>query len=687
MSNSDNLFPDETSGTQPIEANSPTPELPTKPSPQHQPDYSPTLPDNESSAQSLEIEESPITGRKEALTISYAIGKLNDYLLWFLMVLEAILLIEFFLMLIGAAPNNLFVGFIYALTVIPLYPFYGIVPSTMLGTGGAVIEWSILIAMVVYFLVFYALRRFLLVLISSPEVSPGVNKAEATLIRSAINNPSFSKYRQLAKAIIHRVGATGEKLIESSSFEINTVWEISLPPIGLTLKKAVFFLRITAENSTYYEQLLEEKTARGADFLLMVDYFNMGNPPLSIDPVMVWLKPENLKEMIDTPRDEVQAWLGRLISSQIKFFEDLIPYRTAGPVGSTEDQTDLDMFFGRYDELQRLSSGEARGGIIVGAHQSGKTSLLYRLGKRLENQSYVVGGPYTIHSPNFQIFFYDTLRILNFAIPTDINLESWSSTLREQSKEGKRLVLLLDEVDTLLEQDAKVVLDLGREIRALQNDGYCKFYLAGHNQLREATTLEHGPFRNFAEEITLKGLDESAAFNLIQEPIGDIGFTVSNRQAQRIFKGTAGVAVLIQEFCRRLLIKIHISRDSLVPSPVVPDSALKKIEEDPDYLNMVFDYYEYAQTWDSMAVMLITARLKESTRQNIIHIFSEYGVKLTWDRLDQLLSFLLRFGILEDFKKGRYQFLSEYLYKAIKARSGNTNAFLDSQFEKGKRER
>jgi hypothetical protein len=116
-----------------------------------------------------EVGEGPITGREEALTIKFAIGKLNDYLLWFLMVLEVTLLIEFFLKLIGAAQNNLFAGFMYALTVIPLYPFNGIVPDTKLGTSGAIIEWSTLIAMAVYFLLFYALRRFLTILISGPE--------------------------------------------------------------------------------------------------------------------------------------------------------------------------------------------------------------------------------------------------------------------------------------------------------------------------------------------------------------------------------------------------------------------------------------------------------------------------------------------------------------------------------------
>ncbi len=172
INNPSNPFPEEMVRTQPSEAYPPMEELPLKPPP---PQYSmQPSPANAIAAQPqppepIERGETAVTGREEALTIKFAIGKLNDYLLWFLMVLEVTLLIEFFLMLIGAAQNNLFAGFMYALTVIPLFPFNGIVPSTKLGTSGAVIQWSTLIAMAVYFLLFYALRRFLHILISSPE--------------------------------------------------------------------------------------------------------------------------------------------------------------------------------------------------------------------------------------------------------------------------------------------------------------------------------------------------------------------------------------------------------------------------------------------------------------------------------------------------------------------------------------
>lgn len=106
----------------------------------------------------------------EEHTAIFAIGKLNDFLLWFIIVLEITLLLRFFFMLIGAAIDNPFVMFLYSLTGIFLAPFNGIVSSTSLGRQGHTFEWSTLIGMLVYWLIFYAIRWFLRILISRPEV-------------------------------------------------------------------------------------------------------------------------------------------------------------------------------------------------------------------------------------------------------------------------------------------------------------------------------------------------------------------------------------------------------------------------------------------------------------------------------------------------------------------------------------
>ena len=146
-------FPDDTTRVQPRQME----DLQPKPAPQTPPP----------SAVDAIPEEEAAVRQEEARTVRYAIGKLNDFIQWFVTVLEVLLAIRFLLKLIGADPNNLFAGFLYALTTIVLVPFESIVH-----TPSDRFEWSTLIAMAIYWLLFWAVRRFLRILISSPEEVP-----------------------------------------------------------------------------------------------------------------------------------------------------------------------------------------------------------------------------------------------------------------------------------------------------------------------------------------------------------------------------------------------------------------------------------------------------------------------------------------------------------------------------------
>jgi uncharacterized protein YggT (Ycf19 family) len=157
-----NPYQDDPIGTQPTDPFGDMEEL------QRLPHNAPTVSDT-AVVPGEETEISAEAAQAEARTIKYAIGKLNDYLLWFLMVLEIMLVVRFIFRLIGADPNNPFAGFLYALTQIIILPFYHIVPDPGGPNGPHVFEFSTLIAMAIYALVFYAIRRFLHILISSPE--------------------------------------------------------------------------------------------------------------------------------------------------------------------------------------------------------------------------------------------------------------------------------------------------------------------------------------------------------------------------------------------------------------------------------------------------------------------------------------------------------------------------------------
>ncbi len=162
-----NPYPEESGRAQPTEVMPPInrermEDLPPKPIPP----ASVPAPASEAAAE-IETE----TRQDEARTVRYAIGKLNDFLQWFLIVMEIALLIRFFFRLIGADPANLFAGFLYALTDIVLFPFANIVRSPSIHPNQA-FEWSTLIAMLIYWLLFWAVRRFLSILISNPEENP-----------------------------------------------------------------------------------------------------------------------------------------------------------------------------------------------------------------------------------------------------------------------------------------------------------------------------------------------------------------------------------------------------------------------------------------------------------------------------------------------------------------------------------
>jgi len=151
--------------TEPYPQYPPMEELQPRPAP---PPAQPTPILNESVVPTRDDADSVEAAQEEARTIKFAIGKLNDYLHWFLVVLQVMLLIRFIFKLIGADPSNPFASFLYALTQIIVLPFYTIVPATTFG-GYRAFEWSTLIAMAIYYLIFCAVRKFLYILISGPE--------------------------------------------------------------------------------------------------------------------------------------------------------------------------------------------------------------------------------------------------------------------------------------------------------------------------------------------------------------------------------------------------------------------------------------------------------------------------------------------------------------------------------------
>ena len=81
--------------------------------------------------------------------------------IWYVLyVIEAILILRFILRLLGANPGAGFTELVYALSAAPLAPFLYVFGNATSGVG--VIEWSTLLAMVVYWLIAWGVVKLVL---------------------------------------------------------------------------------------------------------------------------------------------------------------------------------------------------------------------------------------------------------------------------------------------------------------------------------------------------------------------------------------------------------------------------------------------------------------------------------------------------------------------------------------------
>ena len=179
-----NPFPDDMKYRQPTEPNSPMPPYqqegqhvtppyqgqqggPYAPPPYQGQQGQPVPPPYQYTNQPPPVQQS--SAMREGESRKYAIGKIIDFIRWIIVALELLFLLRFVLELIGADPNNPFAQFLYKFTGFFLYPFLGIVPNTPIGTNGAFIDWSTLIGMAVYGILYWILRLFLRTTVSRPE--------------------------------------------------------------------------------------------------------------------------------------------------------------------------------------------------------------------------------------------------------------------------------------------------------------------------------------------------------------------------------------------------------------------------------------------------------------------------------------------------------------------------------------
>lgn len=95
------------------------------------------------------------------MTNEKALYKSTKVIWYFFYVIETLLLFRFLLKLFAANPSAGFTNFIYTLSSIFMAPFRFVFQNN--AVGGSVFEWSTLLAMLVYWVLFWGIIKLVLV--------------------------------------------------------------------------------------------------------------------------------------------------------------------------------------------------------------------------------------------------------------------------------------------------------------------------------------------------------------------------------------------------------------------------------------------------------------------------------------------------------------------------------------------
>lgn len=100
-------------------------------------------------------------------------------IVWYILgLLEALLAFRFILKLLGANPNAGFSHFIYSITYLFATPFLNVFRVSQV--AGSVIEWTTILAMLVYWLIAFAIIKLFIMskTVSTPEAAVKLNEQE-----------------------------------------------------------------------------------------------------------------------------------------------------------------------------------------------------------------------------------------------------------------------------------------------------------------------------------------------------------------------------------------------------------------------------------------------------------------------------------------------------------------------------
>jgi hypothetical protein len=313
---------------------------------------------------------------------------------------------------------------------------------------------------------------------------------------------------------------------------------------------------------------LRQAPSAGASFVVVVTTEERQQSGLLKEPVGAggfWIVPDNrdLTQLHLAPAP--MQVLAQLIARQIRVAR-VSPYQTKGGVERAV------AFFGREQLLAHVAGRDPANYFLVGARQSGKSSLLKAILRSYQGHPQVECHHLALAGAEIWPRIASVLGQPEDASPTVL-----LSHLRTLER-GHRRLFLIDEADAFVaDQLVRGGETLG-QFRSLSEEGRCFFVLTGFWRLYEAVAFDYqSPIKNFGETLEIGPLEESDCRQLATQPMASMNLRYeSEALVGRILDQTGRRANLVAITCNDLL--KHLAPGTRMIESRHVDAALASLE-------------------------------------------------------------------------------------------------------------
>jgi hypothetical protein len=285
-----------------------------------------------------------------------------------------------------------------------------------------------------------------------------------------------------------------------------------------------------------------------------------------------------------------------------------------------------EVFYGRRDELRDVQ--DANGPLFVyGGRQLGKSTLLKTAKREFEETDedwksvYVdlkaegigelrgADDLWPVLVPRLQ-----QAGIVGQKVSAKASRDVVVAAIRSwlDANKNRRVLLLLDEADAFLDDDARTRKGQARDsqfvnVYQLKNlmDGSGRRFkpvFAGLHQVQRFHSVSNGPMGHVGSEILIGPLPPGEAYKLVVEPLAAIGYRFERPDiAWRLLAYTNYQASLVQAFCNALVRRLH-SKERLSPAApptVITDRDIEEVYSDREVRDWIAGRFELTINLDN----------------------------------------------------------------------------------------